>query len=1032
MIHRFCTLISTLLLTFSLGSQTRLISDTDLIGGASYQWSADTTYLLDGLVVLEEGGSLTIEAGTVIKGRAEPSDGEHTSALVIARGAQIFARGRRDAPILFTAEADDPLIPDDLTADDKGLWGGLVLLGAARVGDEETLQIQLQGIAPQEDRYFYGGIEDEDNSGELSYVSIRHAGMELHEGEEDYLEGLILAGVGSRTVLNYLETFASAHDGFEFLGGTAQAKYLVAAFAEDDAFEASQYWNGKGQFWLALNGEQEGDKGIEVEGDLFGDIQNAAQPILSNLTLLGSGCIETGNPLNTMGLQFSHGAAGLITNSIVQGYKYALQVDDEIGNNDSWQQLEDGRLQIRNNIWDAFCEGQEWNSSEEGILFVDEAAADPNAQLLIETLVSNSNGILDPGLSCICRNPERCFNPGLTPGSLALANAQPISDDFFEPVTFVGAFDLTGHWLSTWTALSEYNYLSSCRKIEGQLWQDLDQDCQLEADDQEAGLSNWLVNFIGDETNYLSSTNANGHFVALPEPGNYIARLIAPNNLWEVCENDLPIFISAEEGELPDLNFLIRPRASCPALTIDLSTPFIRRCSENRYYVDYCNQGTSEATEIEIVIRLDTFFQYIGSSIPPVQVTGDQLIFEIDTLASGDCGNLYIDFVLDCEAPLGFTHCLEAHIFPDSLCLDEVTGPQIAIDGACTGDSLRFELQNIGTGDMLVPDKFVVIEDDVIFLEENFQLPQSESRVVSFSANGRTYRIQAPEFPGNPKTKLVSKTIEGCGENEDGGISLGFVNQFPEPDQSTFVAIDCQENIGSFDPNDKQGFPIGVTEGHFIEPNTSVEYLLRFQNTGTDTAFNITIIDTIDQGFDLNTIQVGAASHPYQWAVHNRTLVFNFRQILLPDSTTNEKDSHGFVKFKIEPIGDLPLQTQLRNEVDIYFDFNELVRTNRTLHTINEQFLDIIQSTPPLDPNGIVLQVYPNPGQEIVTFKIKGHTLGEEGVIRFYDALGRLVRQAPFRGQYYFFERRQLQQGIYYFNIQSKGQSFANGKLLLN
>lgn len=1031
MIHRFFTLISTLLLTFSLGSQTRLISDTDLVGGANYQWSPDTTYILDGLVVLEEGGSLSIEAGTVIKGKADPSDGEHTSALVIARGAQIFARGRRDAPILFTAEADDPLIPDDLTAEDKGLWGGLVLLGAARVGDEETLQIQLQGIAPPEDRYYYGGIEDEDNSGELSYVSIRHAGMELHEGEEDYLEGLMLAGVGSRTVLNYIETFASAHDGFEFLGGTAQAKYLVAAFAADDAFEVSQYWNGKGQFWLALNGEQEGDKGIELEGDLFGDVQNAAQPILSNLTLLGSGCTEAGNPLNTMGLQFSHGAAGLITNSIVRGYKYALQVDDEIGNNDSWQQLEEGRLQFRNNIWDAFCEGQEWDNSEDGILFVDEDAADPNAQLLIEVLGANSNGILDPGLSCICRSPDQCFNPSLVPGSLALANAQPLVDNFFEPVNYVGAFDLTDNWLNNWTALSTYNYLSSCRKVQGQLWEDLNQDCQLGAADEEAAFSNWLVNFIGEGTNHQGSTDANGRFTLLPAPGNYVARLIAPNDLWEICENDVPIVVGVGEDELPMLNFLVRPRASCPALTIDVSTPFIRRCFENRYYVDYCNQGTSEATEVAVEIGLDTFFQYIGSSIPPVQVTGDQLIFEIDTLAAGDCGTLYIDFVLDCEAPLGLTHCLEAHIFPDSLCLDEITGPQISIDGACTGDSLHFELRNIGTEDMLVPDKFVVIEDDVIFLEDNFQLPQSETRLVSFAANGRTYRMQAPEFPGNPKTKLVSKTIEGCGENSEGVISLGFVNQFPAPDQATFVAIDCQENIGSFDPNDKQGFPIGVSEDHFIEPNTTIEYLLRFQNTGTDTAFNITLVDTIDPGFDLNTIQVGAASHPFLWTVQDRTLLFNFSQILLPDSSTNEAASHGFVKFKIEPREELPLQTLLRNEVDIYFDFNEPIRTNQTLHTINEQFLDIIQETVPLGPNGILLQVFPNPSREGVTFKIKGGTLGEGAVIRIYDALGRLIRQAPFQ-TYYLLERRSLQQGIYYYNIQSKGHSLASGQLLLN
>lgn len=1014
-----------------LGSQTRLISDGDLLASQEYLWSKDTIYFLDGLVVLEEGSSLTIEAGTLVKGLKEPTNGEYASALIIARGAQIIANGTVDNPIIFTSELDDTNDPADLHGEDSGLWGGLIILGAASIGDQQLLETSIDGIAPPDERYFFGGTDDEDDSGILRFVSIRHGGIALHENEGDYLEGLTLAGVGRRTTIEHVETFACAHDGFKLLGGTAQAKYLVAAFNGEDAFEFDLGWKGKGQFWFGLNSENAGDKGGEFDGQIPQNIEELAKPILSNLTLIGASCADQINAANSTGVSFTHSAGGIFVNNIIQSFDYALAIEDLPEGLDSKQLLENGNLVIKNNIWFNFCQGEEWSADENSIIDIDELAEDTTAASIVAFLPSNSNGLFDPAINCICRTPDQCLNPLLSPGSLALGNAIEINDPFFDAVTYVGAFDAANNWLLSWTALASNNYLSSCLSLEGRIIVDENLNCGQD-ESENNGFGGWIISFISNTNTYFATTDANGHFIGKLEPGPYIIRVNAPNELWLPCENDLPITIPEVGNVVEDISFLVQAVSSCPSLNIDVGTPFLRRCFENTYSLNYCNWGTADASDIRIEMELDTFFHFLQSSIPPTLHNGQLLVFDVDQLAIGECGEIKIDVELSCDAPLGLTHCVEAHIYPDTICSTSTPTPRIEVDGICLGDSLIFELNNIGTQDMQVPEEFVVIEDDVIFIKDNFQLPVAQSRLIPILANGKTYRVQAPEFPGNPQTKFVSKTIEGCGAETVNEISTGYVNQFPEPDHAVALSIDCQQNIGSFDPNDKQGFPSGVSPQNFIDRKTSLEYLLRFQNTGSDTAFNVTLVDTIATEFIPSSLLIGASSHPFQWRLQGQVLTFNFNTIMLPDSASNEPASHGFVKFRIDVNEEVPNETQLFNAADIYFDFNAPVKTNRTLHTVKDAFLDILQYIDPVEGEIIDLQVYPNPAANTATFKLKGYPFNGRSRIQFYDVIGRPIRTAFFTGQTFIFEKNNLPAGLYFFSIQSLGKPLVEGRLILH
>ncbi|MFN0215475.1 MAG: T9SS C-terminal target domain-containing protein, partial [Saprospiraceae bacterium] len=268
------------------------ITDADIAPGQTVNWTKNNVYLLDGLVFVESGATLNIEAGTVVKFTPNATVG-NPSALVICRGAKIFAQGTANEPIIFTAEADDVNNPTDLGPKDNALWGGIVLLGNGVTQKNGNSEIIVEGIPTTETRGLYGGADNTDNSGVLKYASIRHGGRQLTSGSE--LNGLTLGAIGSGTTLDYIEIYANSDDGIEFFGGAPNLKHAIVAFAEDDCYDWDEVYTGKGQFWFSIQRDDVADLGGELDGSTPDDASPSSNGTVYNWTHIGSGPGATAN-----------------------------------------------------------------------------------------------------------------------------------------------------------------------------------------------------------------------------------------------------------------------------------------------------------------------------------------------------------------------------------------------------------------------------------------------------------------------------------------------------------------------------------------------------------------------------------------------------------------------------------------------------------------------------------------------------------------------------------------------------------------
>lgn len=212
------------------------------------EWSNDKTWVLGGRIAVEDGATLTIEAGTVIKGEA--GTGANATALLVARGGQLMAEGTADLPIIFTSVADE-ITPEDvangdivspnLDPDANGLWGGVLVLGNARIS-ASTSPAQIEGIPTSDQNGLYGGEDDADNSGVIRYISIRHGGSNIGAGNE--INGLTLGGVGTGTTIENVEIVGNQDDGIEWFGGTVDVTNAVCWNVGDDGMDTDQAWAG--------------------------------------------------------------------------------------------------------------------------------------------------------------------------------------------------------------------------------------------------------------------------------------------------------------------------------------------------------------------------------------------------------------------------------------------------------------------------------------------------------------------------------------------------------------------------------------------------------------------------------------------------------------------------------------------------------------------------------------------------------------------------------------------------------------------
>jgi uncharacterized repeat protein (TIGR01451 family) len=218
----------------------------------------------------------------------------------------------------------------------------------------------------------------------------------------------------------------------------------------------------------------------------------------------------------------------------------------------------------------------------------------------------------------------------------------------------------------------------------------------------------------------------------------------------------------------------------------------------------------------------------------------------------------------------------------------------------------------------------------------------------------------------------------------------------------------CAVVLTSYDPNDKDGIINGRSAHGTIKANEDIVYKIRFQNTGNFPAKDVRIVDTIDANLNVGTIEIISFSHPMVMQQAGNVLTFLFNDIWLPDSTSNEPESHGYVTFRISQQPNLPPLTVITNFVDIYFDYNPPVRTNTVVSIIE-------------DPLGIASQVhsvdaiiYPNPSEGRFTVSM---SRSDSYQIKVYDIIGHEMIADRFEGMQWQWSGRSLPSGVYMVEI---------------
>jgi hypothetical protein len=459
----------------------------ELLNGAVL--TCDKTYIIDKKIYIPSGQTITINPGTVLKGRVNAVPAEAT-ALVIERGGKIMADGSSDCQIIFTAEADP--VDGSFAISNKGLWGGVVVLGKATnnltlalngpfvAGGSGKLAVAdglgtIEGFATSNTQDQYGvnlslgeTFNDNDNSGILKYVSIRHSGAILAVGAE--INGLTLGSVGRGTSIEHVEIVSCADDNIELFGGTVNLRYISTLFGNDDMYDYDLGWSGKAQFLFGMKTDNtasiDSDNGFEADSDDNKASNNSpkSHPIIYNVTLMGnSKATTTSDNSSIAAINAKELTEGEIYNSVFAYFKNGFNMVKSLGTRTlgtseayhNWANVGGNSLntlKVKCNTFVGCTNPLTIGSSAGNVVATDNTqftTTDLNVIVAGNTLPGFSyNFTVDNSTNVFAVKNDVVPNPSLSTVGCPVAPA----DGFFRAANYRGAFASTGeNWLTDWS-----------------------------------------------------------------------------------------------------------------------------------------------------------------------------------------------------------------------------------------------------------------------------------------------------------------------------------------------------------------------------------------------------------------------------------------------------------------------------------------------------------------------------------------------------------------------------------------------------
>ncbi|MFT6718757.1 MAG: putative repeat protein (TIGR01451 family), partial [Sphingobacteriales bacterium] len=526
-------------------------------------------------------------------------------------------------------------------------------------------------------------------------------------------------------------------------------------------------------------------------------------------------------------------------------------------------------------------------------------------------------------------------------------------------------------------------------------------------------------------------TNSAGVVWLLDLPdGNYTATLDTVNNPFVAnCGYEINFAVQGNKIQGTTPKFYVAELIACPKPIIGIKNVRARSCDKSSVRVNVSQLSYSGApfTGGQVRLRFSEYFLLDSATVNYSTTNPNEYLFELNGINIGE-GKVFDFFgTIDCNAPMGISLCFEAEILDlesciisrdktheNDLCSGDWDNSSLAVYSTCVGDSVVFEIRNVGQGNMECPSEFNVFLNENHYLSDSVQLDAQMSYFLTVASQGEGMVLNADQHPMHPGNSHPMTFIEACGSDQSKWES-GKRMRHADDDKEDYKDIHCSVVRNSYDPNDKTGFPMGLGNENIIEQNQDLTYVVNFQNTGNDTAYVVVVRDTLDSDLDFFSVMPLGASHEYSYRpLAGRVLEWTFSNINLLDSASNEEKSNGYFSFKVKQHKDLALETKITNRVGIYFDHNPPIITNTAMHTIGDLnaggSVGVVEKMMPLADELIVV---PNPNFGLV--RVVNKTNKYINKYSLVDLQGRVLRGGNTLGNSVEIDLHNVPPGIYIF-----------------
>jgi|GEM_PF-4554508 len=558
-------------------------------------------------------------------------------------------------------------------------------------------------------------------------------------------------------------------------------------------------------------------------------------------------------------------------------------------------------------------------------------------------------------------------------------------------------------------------------------------------------IKNIIVKAENKTGRYFASSDASGAFTIESDPGQYDVAQVFNEKQSSLIRSFCPdpaqysVEITPGADTIKGKDFINRV-TECSLLEVDICTFKRRICTSSGTAVSVCNNGSIDAYNVLLKVIIPKGSIPVRSSLEWDYVRDSMLVFTIPKVDAFGCYSFSLIDSVECDLNLvSKTMCVKAYLMTkdENSCNNDpgrsYQSVPVQINSWCQDNTARFSVkQTLNESHKSYFDIRLFENDTLVYKERKSRLSEQDSLVLNYPLGNNTVRLNIDCYQTDDKIITAQAVVEPCNSTP----------AFPKLSNSAFqhdayddFEVHCQEVVYSFDPNDKQVSPIGTGPEGFVNNTDILEYILRFQNTGSDTAYKVVVIDTLDVNLDIHSFRQGICSHDYMLKVSGKdrpVLTWTFDNIFLPDSATNPDGSCGFIKFAIAMIPNLPVGTVIENKAAIFFDINEPVITNQTINTIGDSTRIITN----YDKGGLVtfgdhliaggasaqwvdyLFIYPNPANESSQLEVRRqHTEGKKEVVLLSYTGSEIARDMFYGSKYPIKKILPEQQGIYFVRV---------------